>query len=115
MSYGFYKVLHLVGLVLFFSQFALAAGRDGKNKLQMIVTGVALVFIIVSGMGLLARLGFMHGDGFPFWVKAKLGIWVLIGVSSHMVLKRFWQKAQYYLWAMYGLLILAAYMAIYKP
>lgn len=115
MSYSVYKIIHILGLVLFFSQFALAAGRTGKNTLQTILTGVALVMILVSGMGLLARLGISHNFGWPLWVKAKFGIWLVIGFSGHFVLKRFARFASAYYWAIFFLLGLAAYFANYKP
>ncbi len=116
MSYEIYKIMHIVSIVLFFAIYGMAAVKAVKNeniKFEKIVTGVLLLLLITSGMGLGARLGVMKG-GWPLWLQIKLGIWFVIGASGHMVLKRFPHFAMKFFWIMIGLLVLASYMANYK-
>lgn len=114
MSYQVYKIIHIVGIVLFFSLYAVAAYRGQAKKSEKIITGVLLVIILVAGMGLVARLGIPHGQPWPMWLKAKLGIWIVLGSLSHLVLKRFPGFAVKFFWIAVGLLTLASYLANYK-
>lgn len=114
MSYQIYKMIHVVSIVLFFSGYAVAAVKKQNIKLEKILTGVALVLIFVSGMGLIARLGIPHGAPWPMWIKLKLGIWVIIGTSGHIILKRWPKAASQFFWIAIGLLVSASYFANYK-
>ncbi|MCG8459477.1 MAG: hypothetical protein MI919_24630, partial [Holophagales bacterium] len=78
MSYMTYKVLHLLGV--FFLAFSvggmilasLATRSDlpaGVRKLAAITHGIALVILLVTGFGALAKLGIT--GGIPGWVWAK--------------------------------------------
>lgn len=94
MSYEFYKVLHLTGLMLLFFGFGATlilsyAGVpfQGKSKMLAFVThGVGLLFLIVSGFGLLARLGLVQQ--LPGWVHAKITIWVLMGLAISLARRK---------------------------
>lgn len=114
MSYQIYKMIHIVSIVIFFSAYAVAAAKQGSIKREKIITGIALVLILVSGMGLIARLGIPHGAPWPIWIKIKLGIWAVIGTSGHMILKRWPKAAPQFFWISIGLLVLASYLANYK-
>lgn len=114
MSYQVYKMIHVVSIVIFFSLFAAAAYTQENKKLNKILTGLFLVFILVSGMGLIARIGIPHGAAWPIWIKAKIGIWLIVGVAGHVVIKRFPQYGVKAFWASVGLLTLASYLANYK-
>lgn len=120
MSYEFYKVIHLLGLMTLFFSFggilvASFAGvtLNGKAKTMAMVThGVGLLLIIVSGFGLAARLGFMAQ--LPGWVQAKIGIWVLLGAGVALAKRKGsigWPVAILLL----GLGMTAAYLAVNKP
>jgi len=107
-------MIHIISIVLFFSLYA-AAAYQGKSALRdKILTGVFLIFILVAGMGLVARIGIPHGAGWPLWLKLKLAIWVIIGSSGHMILKRFPQHAVKAFWVSIGLLTISSYLANYK-
>lgn len=94
MSYEFYKVLHLAGLVLLFS------GLAGILAVKMIVPeiparprrlffmahGLGLLIMVVAGFGLAARLGYLQS--FPLWLWAKIGIWVVLGGSIALAKRR---------------------------
>ncbi len=116
MSYQVYKIIHIVSIVLFFATYAMAAVKAKSNqsfKLEKILTGVFLLLIVTGGMGLGARLGVMKGS-WPLWINIKMAIWIFIGMSGHIVLKRWPQSAVKFFWAMMGLLLVASYMAGYK-
>ena len=83
MSYTTYKIIHLIGVA------ALAMGVGGmmaggeKRKLFSIVQGIALLVMLVSGFGILAKLKL----GFPHFAMAKTGLWVVIGVMPVILRK----------------------------
>ena len=85
-SYGVYKVLHLVGaFMILLSLGGVAAnsinGVPKKNswrKAMMITHGIGMIFSLVAGFGLMARIGVVHGS-LPGWVIAKLVIWLVFG------------------------------------
>lgn len=120
MTYEFYKILHLLGLILLFFSFGglllVSYSRAELKKPARIMAfsthGVGLLLILVSGFGMAARLGMV--SGLPTWVKAKIGIWVLLGVAISLV-----KRKGYIGWPiailLWGLGISAAIIAINKP
>lgn len=114
-SYSLYKMIHVISIVIFFSFYAKAAYSGKSLKSDKIITGVMLLIILIGGMGLVAKIGFSHGEGWPMWVKLKLVIWLIVGASGHMVLKRWPQHAVKAFWGGIGFLTLASYLANYKP
>lgn len=114
MSYQVYKILHVVSIVVFFSAMAMSSVRKEKSKSGMIITGVSLILILVSGMGLVARIGIPHGVSWPLWLNIKVAIWLTVGVLGHVVMKRFPAFLGKFYWVSVGLLAVASYMANYK-
>lgn len=120
MSYEFYKVLHLCGLMLLF--FGLSSALTMKmagvtftgpvKKLAFITHGVGLLIMLVGGFGLLARLGMIRG--FPNWVWAKLAIWIFMGAAI-AIAKRKGQIGWPLMILFVGLGTTAAWLAITKP
>lgn len=120
MPYTFYKVLHLTSLGFVLISTAaigvlaiLGALEDNKKlkKIFSIVHGIFLVLALVSGFGLLARLG-IHD--MPGWVSLKIFIWVTFGVTPLLMKKRPANAMGF--WTFTGLLFAAAaYLAIMKP
>jgi hypothetical protein len=120
MSYEFYKILHLIGIVSLFSGLVglltikMSGGNlEGKAKsLVFSAHGVGLLLIIVSGFGLLARLGLARD--IPGWVFGKLAIWLILGGATAVI-----KKKGHIGWLLFIILILiftaAAYLAILKP
>ncbi|MCG9894010.1 MAG: hypothetical protein MH204_00860, partial [Fimbriimonadaceae bacterium] len=86
LSYQFYHFFHLGGLATVllalgampFVMLAPEEKRKGLRRPLGILHGVALAIMVISGFGLLARLGIT--DGLPLWVILKLGVWVVLGV-----------------------------------
>lgn len=120
MSYEFYKILHLVGLMIMFFGFggvvvSAFAGipLQGKSKAMAFIThGIGLLFILVSGFGMAARLGLVAQ--LPGWVHAKIGIWVLMGLAISLAKRKGkigWPVAV----LLFGIGCTAAYIAILKP
>ncbi len=118
MSVLFYKVLHIFGILLAFAALggatlrAVAGTRDDApgRKLALASHGVALLVILVSGFGMLAKLGY----GFPLWVWIKIVIWLLIGAAIALV-RRLPRQATIFWFAIPLLGAAAAVLAIYKP
>ncbi len=121
-SYQIYKIMHLVGLMCVFAGLSALWGVSLMGPLERqpsvkralaIIHGVGMLFLLVGGFGMLARLGIIHG-GLPGWIWAKLALWFFLGGSmvlakrkSHLGLKLIG------IWVLAG--GLAVYTAIYKP
>lgn len=114
MSYEFYKMLHIISIVLFFALYASGAVK-AKNKMgykfETVFTGIMLFLILLAGMGLKK---FASPGIWPLWINLKLGIWLVIGVLAHMILKRFPLRAVQFFWFSTALLVAASYLANYK-
>ena len=118
MSPSLYKVLHILGVLLSFAAlgaliFQAMVGPREKNaasKLAGMTHGIALLLILISGFGMLAKLGL----GFPGWVWIKILIWLLIGASIALIRRLPGLARVFWLaWPLLG--AFAAYLAIYKP
>ncbi|AHI05157.1 hypothetical protein BDW_03245 [Bdellovibrio bacteriovorus W] len=119
-SYNVYKILHLIGfMLLFFGLGGMLLSAYSRHELKksarimgFITHGVGLLIILVSGFGMAARLGLV--SGLPTWVKAKIGVWVLLGLAVSLV-----KRKGYIGWPvailLWGLGTTAAFIAINKP
>ncbi len=126
MSYAAYKVLHLFGVLFLFTAVggsvflhfegprrALEEMGANVRRVTGIVHGVALLLILVSGFGIVARQELMQ-DGMPGWLWWKLGIWLVLGGALPMARKL--PRASGVLWWLLPLLgTAAAWLAIYRP
>ncbi|MFP3942016.1 MAG: hypothetical protein ACLF0P_17110 [Thermoanaerobaculia bacterium] len=123
MSLDLYRVLHVIGVVFLFAALGGAvlshwvgvteAGRVRARKISGITHGVALLLIVFSGFGALARLGLTE-LAMPGWVWAKLVIWALLGASP-FVLRKKPALAGAFWWVLPLLGGLAGYLAVYQP
>jgi uncharacterized membrane protein SirB2 len=112
MSYQAYKVIHLAAIFLFLSSASVLLLAKPPGKFWKMITGLASFFILLGGMGLVAR---MYGREFPGWVQAKIVIWLIVTGLGHLVAKRFPAQAMKAYWTTVLLATLAAYLAVYKP
>lgn len=111
-SYSIYKYIHLVSLIVFFTSMTVQFFSEPK-KIFKIMSGVSTLLILVSGMGLLARVGVTHNEPWPVWAIIKMIIWFLLGIGLPVIVKRMpHYRAQSY-WAMLGLFGLAAWVIIF--
>ena len=120
MPYEFYKILHMTGIVLLFSGLiclltlkVTGVTVDGSaKKFAFITHGVGLFLLLLSGFGLLARLGL--AQQMPNWVYIKILIWLVFG-GILVLIKRKPKLG----WSMYipllTIFIIAAYVAVTKP
>ena len=115
-----YKIIHLIGLMLLFfglgglsiGALTASAKKFVHKPLYMALHGTGLVFILVSGFGMMARLN-IHGN-WPTWLVAKLLIWLALGAIVSLVLR--WHAMNRILWvAIIALGATSAYMALFKP
>lgn len=111
MSYSTYKIIHLIGVA------ALAMGLGGmmvggsQRKLFSILQGIALFVMLVSGCGLVAKLGFRS---FPHFAMAKSVIWVVIGVMP-VVLRKLCAPALVGIAVSLSLVGVMAWLGVVKP
>lgn len=113
-SYQLYKVIHIASIFLFLTGASVMLLAAPKAKFWKIMTGVTGLFILVGGMGLMARLYPGQGMQQP-WIHVKLTIWVIVMALGHIVAKRFPNHGAKAYWATMMLAIIAAYVAVYKP
>jgi hypothetical protein len=111
MSYPFYKMMHIISIVVFFSLFAVAAYSQGSSKKNKMISGMMLFLVLVAGMGLKK---FAAPGEWPMWLNIKMVIWLVVGLVSSIVVKRFPKHAVKTFWFSVGLLTLASYLANYK-
>jgi hypothetical protein len=121
MSYEIYKIIHILGIGLVTMSLGgiLIARGNGilKNdnncrKLIGITHGLGLLFLLVSGFGMLARLGFT--SGLPSWAWIKLIIWFTFGGLIAIFYRANKNILPY--WLIQALLLLsAAIVVMYKP
>lgn len=120
LSYGVYKIFHLLGMFLVFVSIggvavhAASGGDRDSNPVRRrlaISHGVGLLLLLVAGFGMLARIGASPASG---WVWAKVLIWLALGAATVLPYRaRGLAGAMLTLVPLLG--ALAAYLAIYKP
>src|SRR5689334_9194274 len=120
--YQLYKVVHILGIALLVTALGAVAlhavngGLKRDNRARALVAamhGAGLLFVLVGGFGMLARLGFRHGAMFPGWLLVKLAVWVLLAAAIALPYRRP-ALARLMLVVVPLLAALAAYMAVYK-
>lgn len=85
MSLQVYHILHLLGLMLVFVGFGSLLSTEGA-KSAMKWHGIGLVVSLVSGFGMLAKLGIFKD--MPTWVWIKIGLWLVLGFLPVLAKRR---------------------------
>lgn len=120
MSLKIYILLHLVGVIFLFLSIGALVVRameggprgisDTARGLSGMTHGIALLVILVSGFGMLAK----YPLNFEPWVWGKLLIWLVLG-SAVAFVRKMPRKAKLWWWLLPILGVLAAYLCVYKP
>lgn len=116
MSYEFYKILHLVSLIaLFLSLGMLIVGPKPLKKLIMSLHGVALLLLLVSGFGLIAKLHIPLKLLSPSWFWQKTFVWlVLAGLTPLLINKKGEQLTLKKVTLFIAILLLLALYAVWQ-
>ena len=86
----FYKNIHLFGMFLAMTSLggiaihAANGGTKASSSTRMMtasVFGVGMLLVLAGGFGQAARLGIL-ANGFPGWLLAKMGIWVIVTILA---------------------------------
>ena len=85
MSLQFYHFLHLIGLILVFIGIGGMLSSEGAKK-AMMWHGIGLLISIISGFGMLAKLGIM--GTMPVWAWIKIGLWLVLGFLPVLAKRR---------------------------
>jgi hypothetical protein len=121
MSLLAYRVIHILAIMLLFTALGglLLAARAGvttgvSRKLAGMTHGLALVLLLVSGFGALAKLGLSNPGIWPVWLWLKLLIWILFGGVT-VLIRRAPRSTELLWWVLPLVGALAAYLALFKP
>lgn len=120
MSYEFYKISHLLGIFLLVSGlmgvfFTIWAGTPLQGKVKsasFALHGTGLLIMLVSGFGLLARMGLVQG--LPTWVYFKLALWAFFALAVSILKRKGHLGMPLYLLLLAGYFC-AAYIGVMKP
>ncbi len=115
MPYEVYKIIHLLMIVIMLTGFSIGFWGGKYGKLFKILTGVGSLLILVSGMGLMARLGIGHTEPWPLWIKLKFFFWVVLSAVGPIALKRCPQKGPILYWGYLSIFTIIVYLVNYKP
>ena len=113
MSLELYKVIHLAAIFVFLSGASALLLARPSGSLWKAITGCASLVILITGMGMAARMGLMAA--MPGWLIGLLVIWLILSMLGHIVAKRFPEQGFTAYWVTIGLAVLAVYLAVYKP
>ena len=75
MSLPLYHYLHLLGLIVVFLGYGSLLTSDGA-KTALKWTGAGALLILVSGFGMLAKIGILAP--MPAWAWIKIGLWLVL-------------------------------------
>jgi hypothetical protein len=121
MSLAAYKVIHILSMALLFTALGglLLASRAGvttgvSRKTAGMTHGIALILLLVSGFGALAKIGLSNPAIWPVWLWLKALIWLVFG-GIIVLIRRVPRSATLLWWVLPLLGALAAYLALYKP
>ena len=109
----YYKLLHIFSLLVLTAQTFMAfASPDPVNrKRTMMIGGMASLLLLISGYGLLHLEKIPYGSG---WVLVKLACWLGLSSLTGITYRRAQLRGMLSLLAL-GLLLMAAYMVIFRP
>jgi uncharacterized membrane protein SirB2 len=119
MSYEFYKVAHLAGIMILFMSMGgiLLNGLQGNGRVwphrswMMAFHGIGLTIVFITGFGLIAKSGV--ATPWPGWLWGKLLIWLLLATIT-IFIQKIPHMAKVFWFAVWILGGCAAYLAVVK-
>ncbi|HEX4960752.1 MAG TPA: hypothetical protein VF173_07930 [Thermoanaerobaculia bacterium] len=118
MSLLAYRVIHIFSMMLMFTALGglLLASQakvqtDASRKMAGMLHGIALILLLVSGFGALAKLGLSNPGIWPAWIWLKALIWLLFG-GIIVLIRRVPRFAPVLWWLLPLLGAVAAYLAL---
>lgn len=118
MSLLAYRVIHIFSMMLMFTALGglvLASQAkvqtDASRKMAGMLHGIALILLLVSGFGALARIGLSNPGIWPAWVWLKALIWLAFG-GVIVLIRRSPRAASLMWWVLPLLGAAAAYLAL---
>lgn len=85
MPLAVYHILHIFGLILVFIGFGALLSSEGA-KSAMKWHGTGLLISLISGFGMLAKMGLF--SALPVWVYIKLALWLVLGFLPVLAKRR---------------------------
>ena len=113
-SYEFYKIAHLLCLMLFFTTSSILLWYGGRVRSLSIIGGISSILILVTGMGLMARLNIGHTEPWPLWIKLKMGVWLVLTIGAPVISKRAPKLGKLFYFLGMILFFIVLYAVIYK-
>jgi len=110
MDYTTYKIIHLIGIAALALCLGGMLAGGGNRKTFAILQGIALLVMLVSGFGLLAKLHL----GFPHFAMVKVALWLVIGMLP-MLLRRMKIPLLGGICIMLALVGIMAWLGVMKP
>ena len=110
MDYTTYKIIHLIGIAALALGLGGMLAGGGNRKTFAILQGIALLVMLVSGFGLLAKLHL----GFPHFAMVKVALWPVIGMLP-MLLRRMKIPLLGGICIMLALVGIMAWLGVMKP
>jgi hypothetical protein len=110
-SVFFYKFVHLValGVLIGYTFYSFAAAGETRRQ-TMLITGIAALLMLVSGMGIMGHRHF----AWHAWVWIKIVCWVGLAAMSGFGYRQRALAPRLKLAAL-GLIAVAVYAVVYKP
>ena len=112
MSIQLYQIIHIFSVIMMTAVTfaALAAPRPEGRRRSMMWSGILALLALISGFGMLARLGY----GLPGWAVVKLACWLGLTMLTSLAYRQPGQGRSLTLLALIAV-FLAVGMVVLKP
>ena len=87
MNLQLYHILHVFSLLVLTAQtyMAFANPAPENRKRTMMITGIATLLLVVSGAGMVARMGFSWSSG---WIIVKVLCWIALSALAGLAYRK---------------------------
>ena len=113
MSIEFYKLTHFISLITATSCLGISYFSSPPQKWAKYLGISASLLLMISGMGLLAKI--MPGLAWPSWVNVKIGIWLTVAISGPLMANRLTKFRPIIFSVLMILFVTAIIFAVLKP